>query len=79
MLLFVVLSAVPLLRVPPSVMMNILQVQVELGNLLCTEPDLATLLTFCNLVTFGDLVLLLRNKLLIVQLPDVTTPLPVGD
>lgn len=60
-------------------MTNIPQVQVELGNLrvrLRTEPDLPTLLTFRNLETFGDLVLSLRNKIPIVQLPDGTT---VGD
>ena len=49
---------------------------LELGNLLRTEPDLATLLTFRDLVTFGDLVLWLRDEISIVQLPDVTTPPP---
>ena len=60
-----------------SVITNILQGQVELGNLrLRTEPDLATVLTFRNLVAFGDLVLSLHNKIPIIQLFDVTI---VGD
>ncbi len=49
---------------------------LELGRLLRTTPDLASLLTFKDLITFGDLVTWLHDEIVTVQLPDVATPPP---
>ena len=55
-----------------SVTMNLL----ELGSLLRSEPDLARLLVFRDLIIFGDLVHWLREEISAVQLPGITTAPP---